>query len=100
MLIISKHQVENLIQRLNTPAELGQCRDEVRKMLEIKSALLWRVENGPQGCGCCGQLCRGWELEAYLAGEVQILEDILDTLEEGNISRASSLLRDYMDRLE
>ena len=93
MLIISRQQVENLIHRLNEPTKLKQCRDEVKKMLEIKSALLWRAE-GLQPC--CGSFC---QIEACLTWEVQTLENILDALEEGNTSQASSLLNDYINQL-
>ena len=94
MLVISKQQVENLIHRLSDPAKFDECRDEVKKMLEIKSALLWRA-GGPRSC--CGSL---EEIKVCLASEVQILEDVLDALDEGNISQASSLLRDYTHYLE
>ena len=94
MLIITKQGVENLIHRLSDPAKFDECRDEVEKMLEIKSALLWRAE-GPQPC--CGSF---GQIKTCLASEVQILEDVLDALDEGNISQASSLLRDYTKHLE
>ena len=92
MLIITKQGVKGLSQRLNNGVELGACRDEVKKMLEIKSALLWRAEFGR---GCCS-----WQLVDYLDSEVQTLEDVLDALEKGSISQASSLLRDYVNQLE
>ena len=94
MLIISRQQVENLIQKLSDPAKFDECRDEVQKMLEIKSALLWRAE-GPQPC--CGSF---GEIKTCLTSEVQILEDVLDALDKGNISQASSLLREYTNHLE
>jgi hypothetical protein len=94
VLIISKEQVENLIHKLTDPAKFDECRDEVGKMLEIKSALLWRAE-GPQPC--CGSF---GEIKTCLASEVQILEDVLNALDEGNISQASSLLTEYTSYLE
>ena len=93
MLIISSQQVENLIHKLSDPAKFGECRDEVGKMLEIKSALLWRAE-GPRPC--CGSFD---QIKTCLASEVQILEDVLNALDEGNISQASSLLREYTNHL-
>jgi len=93
MLIISRKQVEELIKKLADPAKLDECRDEVKKMLEIKSALLWRAE--PQTC--CGSL-EG--IKTCLTSEVQILQDVLNALDEGNIQRASSLLTEYMSYLE
>jgi len=93
VLIITKQGVESLFRRLNNGVELDACRDEVKKMLEIKSALLWRAE-GLQPC--CGSFC---QIEACLTWEVQTLENILDALEEGNTSQASSLLNDYINQL-
>ena len=94
MLIISKRQVENLIHKLDDPTKLKHCRGEVEKMLEIKSALLWRAEGPQPCCGSCGQI------KTCLTSEVQILEEVLNALDEGNISQASSLLRDYTKHLE
>ncbi len=93
MLIISKEQVEELIRKLADPAKLGECRSEVEKMLEIKSALLWKAEPQP----CCGSY---EEIKTCLTSEVQILQDVLNALDEGNIPRATSLLREYMGYLE
>ena len=91
MLEISKEQVNSLIRRLNDSSQLSQCQDEVKNMLEIKSALLWWAESGK----CCR-----WQVGDCLAGEVQILEETLNSLKEGNTSQASSLLRDYAYQLE
>ena len=94
MLIISSQQVENLIHKLSDPAKFDECRGEVEKMLEIKSALLWRAE-GPRPC--CGSFDK---IKVCLDSEVQILGDVLNALDEGNISQASSLLREYTNHLE
>ena len=93
MLIISRKQVETLIQKLADPAKLDECQDEIKKMLEIKSTLLWKAEPQP----CCGSF-EG--IKTCLASEVQILQDVLNALDEGNISRASSLLNEYTCYLE
>ncbi|MDH5696257.1 MAG: hypothetical protein OEZ00_06645 [Dehalococcoidia bacterium] len=94
MLIISKQQVENLIRRLDDPTKLEQCQREVEKMLEIKSASLWRAgELRP----CCGSF---EQIKVCLDSEVQILQDVRDALDKGDIPQASSLLRDYTHYLE
>jgi hypothetical protein len=93
MLIISKEQVEELIRKLADPVKLGECRSEVEKMLEIKSALLWKAEPQP----CCGSY---EEIKTCLTSEVQILQDVLNALDEGNIPQATSLLREYIGYLE
>jgi len=94
VLVISKEQVENLIHRLDEPTKLEQCREEVKKRLEIKSTLLWRAEGLQPCCGSFGQI------KTCLASEVQILEEVLDALDKGKVSWASSLLRDYTQYLE
>jgi hypothetical protein len=88
MLIISRQQVEELIRKLNDPAKLDESREEIKRMLEIKSALLWKAEPGT----CCGSL---EEIRTCLASEVQILEETLAALDKGNIPQASSLLTEY-----
>lgn len=90
MLIISKQQVENLIDKLADPAMLDESRDEMEKMLEIKSALLSRAADGMQPC--CGTFC---EIRTCLDSEVQVLQEALDALNENGIDKASALLRDY-----
>ena len=91
MLEIGKEQVSSLLSRLDDPSQLSQCQDEVRQMLKIKSELLWWAESGK----CCSQPARN-----RLTSGIDILEDALNFLKEGNISQASSLLRDYMNQLE
>ena len=44
MLLISEEQVKSLIDRLKSSSNLDECMGEVRKMLEIKDALLWRAD--------------------------------------------------------
>ena len=93
MLIISRKQVDNLIKKLTDPAKLDKCRDEVKKMLEIKSALLCRAEPQP----CCGSY---EEIKTCLTSEIQILQEALDALDDGNVTRAVSLLTEYKGYLE
>jgi hypothetical protein len=93
VLIISRKQVDNLIQKLADPAKLDECRDEIKKMLEIKSALLCRAEPQP----CCGSY---EEIKTCLTSETQILQETLDALDEGNVTRAVSLLTEYKGYIE
>ena len=90
MLIITKESVEDLIDRLENPGELDSCQDEVRRMLEIESELLWWAESGK----CCA-----WQASANLAGKIQLLKEVLYILEEGAIKQATPLLREYANRL-
>ena len=94
MLIISKQQVENLIDKLGDPARFDESRGELEKMLEIKSSLLWRA-GGPRSC--CGSL-EG--VKICLDSEVQVLQEVLAALDKHDIPKASSLLKDYIKYLE
>ena len=91
MLEITRQSIENLIERLSASDELEQCQDEVSRMLEIESELLWWAESGK----CCK-----WQAKAHFDGRIQLLEDILDSLNEGNITQASSLLTEYANQLD
>jgi len=87
--------VENLIDRLNDPARFDESRDELEKMLEIKSALLSRAADGIQPC--CGTFC---EIRTCLDSEVQVLQEALGALDNNEIPKTSSLLRDYIKYME
>ena len=89
MLIITKQSVEDLINRLDTPVEFEHCQEEVRRMLEIESELLWWAESGK----CCR-----WQAQAHFDGRIQLLEKILLCLNEGDNSQASFLLREYANQ--
>ena len=91
MLIVSTDEVENLIRKLDDASKLNECRDEVKRMLRIKSELLWWAESGK----CCL-----WQPAAQFTSEIQTLKNVLDAIEEGAISRASSLLKDYVNQLK
>ena len=95
MLIISRQQVEDLIEKLSDPARFDESRAELEKMLEIKSALLFRATDGIQPC--CGTLC---EVTTCLDSEVQILQEALDALDKEDTEKASALLRDYIKYME
>ena len=95
MLIISRNQVEDLIDKLADPARFDESRDELEKMLEIKSALLSRAADGIQPC--CGTFC---EIRTCLDSEVQVLQEVLEALDKKDSDRASALLRDYIKYME
>jgi hypothetical protein len=95
MLIISKQQVEKLIEKLADPAKFDESKAELEKMLEIKSALLWRAADGIQPC--CGTFC---EIRTCLDSEVQVLQEALDALNKRDIDKTLSLLKDYIKYLE
>jgi hypothetical protein len=95
VLIISRQQVEELIEKLADPARFGESKTELEKMLEIKSALLSRAADGIQPC--CGTFC---EIKTCLDSEVHVLQEALDALNQKDIDKAMSLLRDYIKYLE
>jgi len=95
LLIISRQQVENLIDKLADPARFDESRAELEKMLEIKSALLSRAADGIQPC--CGTFC---EIRTCLDSEVQVLQEALDALNKKDIDKTSALLRDYIKYME
>jgi hypothetical protein len=91
MLSINKETIESLIKRLENPGDLEQCQGEVRKMLEIESELLWWAESGK----CCR-----WQAKAYFDSRIGVLNDVLNSLNEGNKAQAISLLREYAKERE
>ena len=93
MLIITREGVEALRERLKNPGEAAECREELRKMLEIKEAMLWRTEART----CCNV---PWELQDLLHWEITLLQGALEALEEGDGEIASAVLEDYSSQLE
>jgi len=94
MLIINKDTVSDTKQKMADPKKLKDVIEDVKKMLEIKEALLWRSEGMAP---CCGSLSN---VSAHLTREVGILEHTLAALESGDKSHASELLQEYIDLLQ
>ena len=86
--VITKEGVSDLQRRLLEPGEAADCRDELRRILEIKDTLLWRAD---KACACVGQSVGG-----HLAWEVQVLERALEALSKGNSAEAALLLGEYI----
>ncbi len=94
MMIIDKDSVSATKQKLAEPKKIKQAVKDVRKMLEIKEALLWRSEGMAP---CCGSLNN---ISAQLTREVNILENTLSALQNGNTAQAADLLQEYIQVLE
>lgn len=94
MMIIDKDTVSATRQKIADPRKISQAIKDVKKMLEIKEALLWRSEGMAP---CCGSLSN---VSAYLTREVGILENTLSALESGDTAQASALLQEYVNLLE
>jgi hypothetical protein len=94
MMIIDKDTVTAIKDRIGDPKRTKQAIKDVRKMLEIKEALLWRADGMTP---CCGSLA---DISAQLTHEVDILEKTLLALDNGDRKRAADLLQEYIDLLE
>ena len=87
MFVITREKIEALREILGDAQQANHCLEDVKKMLEIKQALLWRAD--------VGTCCAGPGLPARLFGEVQLLESTLQALEEGDNTRAALLFEDF-----
>jgi hypothetical protein len=94
MMIINKDTVSATINKIADPKKMAQSLKDVKKMLEIKEALLWRSEGM---ASCCGSL---YNVSAQLTREISILENTLSALEKGDKAHAADLLQEYLSLLE
>jgi hypothetical protein len=94
MMIIDRDTVNATLSKIADPGKTSQAIEDIKKMLEIKEALLWRSEGMAP---CCGSLSN---VSAHLTREVDILEHTLAALESGDKSHASDLLQGYIDLLK
>ncbi|RLC91900.1 MAG: hypothetical protein DRI39_09380 [Chloroflexi bacterium] len=86
MLLITRDRIDSLRADLARPAQVNRCREELRKMLEIKQALLWRAD--------AGTCCAGPVVANSFFAEVQLLEKALEALDKGAAGTAASLLEE------
>jgi phage shock protein A len=94
MMIIDKDTVSATRQKIADPKKISQAIKDVKKMLEIKEALLWRSEGMAP---CCGSLSN---ISAHLTREISILENTLSALENNNTALAADLLQEYLNLLD
>jgi hypothetical protein len=94
MMIVDKDTVSATRQKIADPKKLKEAVADVKKMLEIKEALLWRSEGMTP---CCGSLSN---VSAHLTREVGILEHTLSALESGDKAHAADLLQEYIDLMK
>jgi hypothetical protein len=93
MMIIDKETVSATKEKIADPKKLKEAIADIKKMLEIKEALLWRSEGMAP---CCGSLSN---VSAHLTREVGILEHTLSALESGDNTQAADLLQEYLGLL-
>jgi phage tail sheath protein FI len=94
ILIINKELIEDITQRIASSGITSGAIADVKKMLEIKEALLWRADAGT----CCGAQLRG--ITFSLENEVNTLKNILSALEVNNTDQAIRLLTGYSDMID
>ena len=94
MMIIDKDTVSATRQKIADPRKISQAIKDIKKMLEIKEALLWRSEGMAP---CCGSLSN---VSAHLTREVGILENTLSALKNGDTTQAAGLLQEYITLLD
>jgi hypothetical protein len=93
ILIVDKHTVNAVKVKLVNSGDASSIIEDVRKMLEIKNALLWRSENTP----ACGSL---FTFTAQLSREVDSLDTAVTALEKNDIDSAVRALDEYERYLE
>ncbi|MDH4269280.1 MAG: hypothetical protein OEV52_03135 [Dehalococcoidia bacterium] len=96
MFMISKetmNSVMSLKERIADPKKRGECIAEVENMIQMKESHLARAEWG----SCCGNIRN---LAPQIDGELQLLQNILETLKRKDSKEASSLLEDYIALLQ
>ena len=94
MMIVNPDTVAATTRKIADPKKLKEAIQDVKKMLEIKEALLWRSEGMAP---CCGSLSN---VSAHLTREVGILEHAVAALESGDKAQAADLLQEYIDLLK
>ena len=96
MLMISKetmNSVMSLREKIGDPKKRAECIANVENMIKIKESHLARAEWG----SCCGNICN---LASQMDSELQMLQNILESLKEKDSTKASALLEDYIALLQ
>lgn len=92
MFMISKetmNSVMSLRDRTADPKNTAECVAEVENMIRMKESHLARADWG----ACCGNI---GNLTPQLESELQMLQNTLQALEQGNNTKAVSLLENYI----
>jgi hypothetical protein len=92
MFTISKETMNGVISlrgRMADPKNKAECIAEVGTMIKMKESHLARADWG----ACCGNIRN---LSPQIETELQMLQNILGILEEGDTTKAASLLDDYI----
>jgi hypothetical protein len=92
MFMISKetmNSVMSLREKMANPKNRAECIAEVENMINMKESHLARADWG----ACCGNI---GNLTPQLESELQMLQNTLEALKEGDNTKAFSLLEDYI----
>ena len=96
MLIISKEAVHSamlLKKKIDDPEKRAECIADVENMIKIKESHIARAELA----SCCDNICN---LVPQIESELQMLQNILEVLRNGDSTKARSLLEDYIGFLQ
>jgi hypothetical protein len=92
MFMISRetmNSVMSLREKMADPKNKAECIAEVENMIRMKESHLARADWG----ACCGNI---GNLTPQIESELQILQNTLEVLKEGDNTKAVSLLEDYI----
>ncbi|MFC1927632.1 hypothetical protein ACFLW7_03550 [Chloroflexota bacterium] len=83
------NSVMSLREKMADPKNRAECIAEVENMIEMKESHLARADWG----ACCGNI---GNLIPQIESELQMLQNTLEALKEGDNTKAVSLLEDYI----
>jgi hypothetical protein len=92
MFTISKetmNSVMSLREKIADPKKKAECIAELENMIKMKESHLARADWG----SCCGNICN---LVPQIDTELQMLQNTLEAVKEGDGTKAASLLDDYI----
>ena len=92
MFMISKetmNSVMSLREKMANPKNKAGCVAEVQNIIRMKESHLARADWG----ACCGNI---GNLTPQIESELQMLQNTLEALKEGDNTKAVSLLEDYI----
>ena len=96
MFMISKETMNNVMalrEKIADPGKRTDCIADVEDMIKTKESHIARADWGT----CCGDICG---LVPQLESEIQMLQNILEALRNGDRTKAVALLEDYISLLQ
>lgn len=96
MFMISKETMDSVMslrEKMGNPKKKAECIADVENMIKMKESHLARAE----WSSCCGNICN---LKSQIDSELQLLQNILETLKKKDSKKASPLLEDYIALLQ